>query len=84
MGPGCKISYLGHLAEIGRKLQAGDVASLVPNNYDGVDGIELDVSDLVLLLGDHWLAADRLILVDAQVKHVGLWRENGQQAWSRG
>jgi hypothetical protein len=32
------------------------------------------VGDLVLLFGHHRLVTDGFILVDCQVKHVGLWR----------
>lgn len=53
------------------------MAPVVSNDDDGVDGVELDVGDLVLLLGHHWLAADGLVFVDAQVKDVGLGGEGG-------
>lgn len=46
--------------------------TVIAHNDDGVDGIELHVGDLVLLFGRHRLVADGLILVDGQVKHVGL------------
>lgn len=39
--------------------------TVITHNYDGVDGIELHVGDLVLLLGHHRLVADSLILVDS-------------------
>lgn len=48
------------------------MATVVAHNYDGVDGIELHVGDLVLLLGYHGLVADSFILIDRQVKHMGL------------
>lgn len=38
--------------------------TVITHDYDGVDGIELHVSDLVLL-GHHRLVADSLILVDS-------------------
>lgn len=48
--------------------------TVVAHDDDGVDGIELHVGDLVLLFGHHGLVADGLVLVDGQVKYVGLWR----------
>lgn len=50
------------------------MATVIAHNYDGVDGIELHMGNLVLLLGHHRLVADGFILVDRQVKHVGLRR----------
>ena len=46
--------------------------SVIAHNDDGVDGVELHMSELVLLFGHYGLVADGLILVDGQVKHVGL------------
>lgn len=48
--------------------------TVIANDNDGVDGVELHVGDLVLLFGHHRLVADGLILVDSQVKNMGLWR----------
>lgn len=39
--------------------------TIITHDYDGVDGIELHVGDLVLLLGHHGLVADGLVLVDS-------------------
>lgn len=46
--------------------------SVIAHNDDGVDGVELHMGELVLLSGHHGLVADGLVLVDGQVKHVGL------------
>lgn len=55
--------------------------TVITNNDDGVDGIELHMSDLVLLFGHHWLIANGLVFVDGQVKHMGLWRGGCQHNW---
>lgn len=36
--------YLWLLAEVGREFQAGDVASVVSHDDDGVHGVKLDMS----------------------------------------
>lgn len=41
------------------------MAAVVPDDDDGVDGVELDVGDFVPLLGYHWLVANRFVFVDA-------------------
>ena len=46
--------------------------TIIAHNDDGVDGVELHVGELVLLLGHHRLVAYGLVLVDGQVKHMGL------------
>lgn len=48
--------------------------TVIAHYYDGVNGVELHMGNLVLLLGHHRLVADSFILVDSQVKHVGLQR----------
>lgn len=35
--------YLRLLAEVGRELQAGDIATVVAHDEDWVDGVEVDV-----------------------------------------
>lgn len=57
--------YLRHLSQVRRELETGDVPTVITHDYDGMDGIELHVSDLVLLLGHHGLVADSLVLVDS-------------------
>ena len=64
--------YLGFLAEVWRELEAGDVAPVVSHYDDWMDGVELDVCKLGLLLGHHGLLADGFILVNAQVEDMNL------------
>lgn len=56
--------YLWHLSQVGRELETDDVPTVIAHDYDGVNGIELHMGNLVLLLGHHWLVADSFILVD--------------------
>ena len=64
--------YLGFFAEVRRELEAGDVAPVVSHYDDGINGVELDVGELGLLLGHHGLLADGFVLVNAQVEDVNL------------
>lgn len=70
-------SYLRFLAQVGGKLETGDIASVIANYDDRMNGIKLNVSQLSLLLGHHLLLADSLVFVDAEVKNVNLENDNG-------
>lgn len=49
--------YLGHLAQIGRELQAGDVASLISDDDNRIHRVKLDMGYFIFLLGHHYLGA---------------------------
>lgn len=67
-----KEPYLGFLPEVRREFEAGDIASVITHYDDRIDGIKLNVCQLGLLFGHHWLLADSLIFVDVEVKNMNL------------
>lgn len=64
--------YLWLLPEVRGEFEASDIALVIPHYDDGIDGIKLNVSQLSLLFSHHWLLADSVIFVDAEIKHVNL------------
>lgn len=74
-----KDSYLGFLAEVRGEFEADDIASVIAHDDDRIDGIKLNVSQLRLLFGHHWLLADGLIFVDAEVKNMNLKKMSGEK-----
>lgn len=48
------------------------MTSVIAHYDDGMDRIEVDMSQLGLLSGHHGLPADGLILVDVEVKNMNL------------
>lgn len=67
-------SYLGPLSEVGGQFQAGDEASLVSHYDDGVNGIELNVSQLDGVR-HHSLLAQGFEFVEVEVENVNLERD---------
>lgn len=68
-------TYLGHLAQIGGEFQAGNLASLISDDDNRVHGVKLDMGYFIFLLGYHYLAAESFILINVQIKHMGLGRK---------
>lgn len=81
-------TYLGHLAQIGGELQAGDLASLISDDDNRVHGVKLDMGYFIFLLGHHHLGAESFILINIQIKHMGLGRKKKKDnteeiSWAR-
>lgn len=70
--------YLGHPAQIGRELQGGNVASFISNYDNRVDRVKLNMGYFILLLGHHWLGAESFILINAEIKHMGLRKKKAK------
>ena len=66
------VPYLGFLPEVRREFEAGNIASVITHDDNGINGIKLYMSQLGILFGHHWLLADSLIFVDVEVKNVNL------------
>lgn len=67
----CKDSYLRFLAKVGGEFKTSDVAPVISNYDDRMDGVELDASRLCLFC-HHCLLANGLIFVDSEVKNMNL------------
>ena len=48
------------------------MASFISNDDNRVDRIKLDMGYFIFLLGHHYLGAESFILINAQIKHMGL------------
>lgn len=74
------MSYLWQFAQVWRQLQTTDMSAVISDNNYRIDGVELNVSQFGLLLGHNSLLTDGFILIDRQIKHMDLQRQDRKSA----